>query len=161
VKALKIEVMKRKRHYRGGYQVAGLTDFSRQSRKAQTSAEDLLWQHLRTRQLLGFKFRRQHQLGDYVADFLCREANLVIECDGPIHNRNEAWHHDQNRDAYMISLGFRILRIPNERILNDTENVLVEIQQYLPAAFGGCTGDDDLTTRAKPSPRPSPRGRGR
>jgi very-short-patch-repair endonuclease len=136
MKALKIEVMKRKRHYRGGYKVAGLTEFARELRKQQTSAEDLLWQLLRDRRLLGFKFRRQHQIGDYIADFFCREANLVIECDGAIHDRNEAWHHDQNRDAYMINQGLRILRIANERILNDTENVLLDIQQDLHSPSG-------------------------
>src|SRR5260221_9494956 len=118
--------MKRQRQYRGGYQVTGLMTLARELRKQQTPAEDLLWQLLRDRQLPGFKFRRQHQIGDYIADFFYREANLVIECDGEIHDRNEAWHHDQNRDAYMINLGVRILRIANERILNDTENVLLD-----------------------------------
>src|SRR5437868_10293157 len=110
--------MKAKRHYRGGYQSARLTTLARDLRKQQTSAEDLLWQLLRDRRLLGFKFRRQHQFGDYVADFFCREAQLVIECDGEIHNRNEAWHHDQN---YMISQGLRVLRISNQRILNEPD----------------------------------------
>ncbi|HBB96397.1 MAG TPA: hypothetical protein DC054_13500 [Blastocatellia bacterium] len=161
MKALKIEVMKRQRHYRGGYQVAGLTEFARELRKSQTSAEDLLWQLLRDRRLLGFKSRRQHQLGDYIADFFCREANLVIDCDGAIHNRNEAWNHDKNRDAYMISLGLRILRIPNERILNDTQNVLLELQQHLPSPSEKGSGGERLAAPTKPSPRPSPRGRGR
>src|SRR5205807_8519881 len=125
--------MKKARHYRGGYQSSGLGRFAQQLRKEPTDVESLLWEHLRDRRLLGFKFRRQHQFGDYIADFFCREANLVIECDGEIHNRNEAWHHDQNRDAYMINQGFRILRFANERILNYTENVLLDIQQRLPS----------------------------
>src|SRR2546430_16204461 len=112
--------MKRQRQYRGGYQVAGLVTLARELRKKQTSAEDLLWQLLRDRQLLGFKFGRQHQFGDFVADFFCREANLVIECDGEIHDRNEGWHHDENRDAYMIGQGLCVLRIPTRRILNET-----------------------------------------
>ena len=153
--------MKRQRQYRGGYQVAGLVTLARELRKQQTSAEDLLWQLLRDRQLLGFKFRRQHQIGDYIADFFCREANLIIECDGEIHDRNEAWHHDQNRDAYMINQGFRILRFANERILNDTESVLLDIQQHLPSHSGIGVGIERLTMLTKPSPRPSPRGRGR
>src|SRR6266576_958132 len=145
--------MKRQRQYRGGYQVAGLVSLARDLRKQQTSAEDLLWQLLRDRRLLGFKFRRQHQFGDYVADFFGREAQLVIECDGEIHNRNEAWHHDQNRDAYMISQGLRILRIPNERILNDTQNVLLEIEQHLTFPSERGAGGQGLETRAKPSPQ--------
>ncbi len=58
-----------RRQYRGGYQVPGLVELARELRKKQTSAERLLWQLLRNRQLLEFKFRRQHQFGDYVADF--------------------------------------------------------------------------------------------
>ncbi len=138
--------MRSLRQYRGGYQFAGLVDLARQLREKQTPAEALLWQLLRNRQLIGFKFRRQHQFGDYVADFYCNEARLVIECDGPVHDPNEQWHHDQNRDAYMIAQGLRVLRFTNAQILNDTETVLVEISKYLPS---------------KPSPRPSPKGRGR
>jgi type I restriction enzyme R subunit len=80
--------VKQPRHYRAGYQAAGLLE---QARQLQTRAEELLWQLLRNRQLLGFKFRRQHQFGDYVADFYCREAQLVIECDGSVHDPNEQW----------------------------------------------------------------------
>jgi very-short-patch-repair endonuclease len=122
------------RQYRGGYQVTGLVELARELRKQQTSAEGLLWQLLRNRQLLEFKFRRQHQFGDYVADFYCHEAQLVIECDGSVHESNEQWYHDRNRDAYMIAQGLRVLRFTNDRILNDTENVLEEIVKYLPSA---------------------------
>jgi type I restriction enzyme R subunit len=113
-------------------------------RKKQTPAEALLWELLRNRQLLGFKFRRQHQYGDYIADFYCHEGQLVIECDGAAHDPNEAWHHDQNRDAYMIAQGLRVLRFTNERILNDTEQVLEEICSYLPSPFGGGAGGAGL-----------------
>src|SRR2546423_10954863 len=119
--------MKRDRSYRGGYQFAGLVEIARTLRREQTSAEALLWALLRKRQLLGFKFRRQHQFGDYIADFYCHEAQLVIECDGGAHTPNEAWQHDQERDAYMIAQGLRVLRFANELILRDTESVLKEI----------------------------------
>ena len=123
--------MNRSRQYRGGYQFTGLMKLARELRNKQTSAEALLWQLLRDRRLLGFKFRRQHQFGDYVTDFYCREASLVIECDGEVHGSNEQWHHDQERDAYMINQGLRVLRFRNERILNETEGVLEEIARYL------------------------------
>ena len=87
----------------------------------------MLWQLLRNRQLLGFKFRRQHQFGDYVADFFCREAGLVIECDGSAHRGNIPWNHDQKRDAYMISQGVRVLRFTNDQIFDDIEAVLEAI----------------------------------
>ncbi len=113
--------MNRGRQYRGGYQFAGLANLARELREKQTPPEAVLWQLLRNRRLLGFKFRRQHQFGDYIADFYCYEACLVIECDGSVHNRNEQWHHDQNRDAYMIAQGLRVLRFTNDQILNDSE----------------------------------------
>jgi very-short-patch-repair endonuclease len=125
--------VKRERQYRGGYQFAGLSRLARELREKQTSAEALLWQLLRNRQLLGFKFRRQHQFGDYVTDFYCGDARLVIECDGAAHEPNEQWHHDQQRNAYMIAQGIRVLRFPNERILKDPESVLKEIARSLPA----------------------------
>src|SRR5713226_9538170 len=128
--------MRERRQYRGGYQFAGLLKLARELRKKQTSAESLLWQLVRDRRLLGFKFRRQHQFGDYLADFYCREACLVIECDGSVHDAHEQWHHDQERDAYMISQGIRILRFTNDRILDDTESVLGEIVQFLPLPLG-------------------------
>jgi very-short-patch-repair endonuclease len=120
------------KHYRGGYDMAGLTNLARQLRKEQTSAEALLWQLLRNRQLMGFKFRRQHQFGDYVADFYCYEAQLVVECDGAVHERNERWQHDQARDAYLTGHGLRVLRFTNEQVLEDTEITLKEISSYLP-----------------------------
>ena len=98
----------RGRQYRGGYQVAGLVERAREFRKKQTTAEALLWELLRNRQFLGFKFRRQHQFGDYIADFYCHEARLVIECDGEAHAPNEAWHHDQERDAYRLTAPERL-----------------------------------------------------
>src|SRR2546430_13928337 len=119
--------MKKARQYRGGYHVSGLKELSRELRKNETSTEALLWESLRNRKLLGFKFRRQHQFGDYVADFYCREAQLVIECDGSAHQGNESWHHDQNRDAYLISQGLRVMRCKNEEVLNDTDRVLSDI----------------------------------
>ena len=124
--------MRKPRQYRGGYQVSGLKELARELRKDQTSAEALLWDLLRNRQLLGIKFRRQHQFGEYIADFYCREAHLVVECDGSVHDQNEAWHHDQNRDAYMISQGLRVLRFTNQQILDDVERVLDEIVKHLP-----------------------------
>ena len=128
--------MRKARHYRGGYQSAGQTELARQLRTSVTAAETLLWQFLRNRQLSGFKFRRQHQFGDYIADFYCREASLVIECDGAVHDGNEQWHHDNQRDAYMISQGIRVLRFSNELVLKNTASVLNEIAKHLPRRSG-------------------------
>ena len=118
-------------------------ELARELRKKQTSAEGLLWQLLRNRQLLEFKFRRQHQFGNYVADFYCHEA----QCDGSAHESNEQWYHDRNRDAYMIAQGLRVLRFTNGRILNDIENVLEEIARYLPSPSERRTEQDRRSRR--------------
>jgi len=127
--------MNKAKHYRGGYDIAGLSGLARQFRKQQTGAEGLLWQLLRNRQLLGFKFRRQHQFGDYVADFYCHEGRLLIECDGSVHHSNEQCQHDQARDAYLTGHGLRILRFTNEQVLENTEIILKEISSYLQVSM--------------------------
>ena len=76
-----------------------------------------------------------------MVDFFCSDARLVIECDGLVHDRNEQWHHDQIRDAYMVSQDVRVLRFTNQRILNDTESVLDEIVKYLPLPLGEGWGE--------------------
>lgn len=136
--------MNRGRQYRGGYKFAGLADLAREFRAKQTAAERELWLRLRNRRLLGFKFRGQHQFGDYVADFYCHEARLVIECDGSVHAANERWHHDQDREAFMATQGLRVLRFTNNQILTDIENVLKEISKYLPSPSGRRVGEEGL-----------------
>ena len=123
--------MHRPKHYRGGFQISGLLQLARELRQAETSAEDLLSTVLRNRRLLGFKFRRQHQIGKYIADFYCRDAQLVIECDGTVHESNEQWQHDQARDVYLASQGLRVLRFGNEDVLKRTEWVVEEIAKWL------------------------------
>ena len=104
---------------------------AREQRTYATQAESCLWSKLRNRQLCGFKFRRQHQFGNYIADFYCHEAQLVVECDGSIHETNESWQHDQTRDAYMVGQGLRVLRFTNQEVLNNTDAVLKEIAKFL------------------------------
>src|SRR5687767_9856078 len=128
--------MKRQRQYRGGYRFAGLLELARTLRSEQTSAESFLWQLLRNRQFLGLKFRRQHQFGDYVVDFFCREVGVAIECDGGVHEGDEQWHHDQTRDAYFIGHEIQVLRFSNEQVLSDTAVVLEEIARHLPSPKG-------------------------
>jgi type I restriction enzyme R subunit len=136
-------------NYRGGYYFAGLLERARQLRQKQTKTEEILWQLLRDRQLCGLKFRRQHQIGDYIADFFCHEAKLVIEIDGGVHQIPERLKHDQTRDKYLTSIGFTVIRFSNEQINNDIENVLQTIIQTIPSLTG-----------YNPSLQPSPTGRG-
>lgn len=118
-----------KREYRGGYEFSGLVETARQLRQNQTPAEQVMWELLRNRQLAGLKFRRQHQIGDYITDFFCSEKKLVIELDGGVHNTAAQSKKDKKRDAYLRSIGATVLRLQNQDLLSDPENVLNRIAQ--------------------------------
>jgi very-short-patch-repair endonuclease len=100
-------------------------------RAEQTQAETMLWQMLRNRKLIGFKFRRQVVVGRYVADFYCHERKLIVELDGGVHSGPDQQSHDQNRDTALLSLGLRILRIPNEEVLGAPGKVVGQIRNAL------------------------------
>ena len=74
----------------------------------------MLWRDLRDRRCLGFKFRRQYSLGTYVVDFVCLEARLVVEVDGPIHDHPDRQTRDLRRDEWLRSQGFDVLRFSND-----------------------------------------------
>ncbi len=137
------------RSYRGNLQFTGLLDEARQLRQNQTPAEEMLWQLLRNKKLNGLKFRRQHQIGSYIADFYCHEKKIVVELDGEVHNNPEQQKHDLTRDKFLTSSGFNILRFPNEKVFNDTENVLKQIAEFnLPSPFGrGVGGEGNVSRR--------------
>jgi very-short-patch-repair endonuclease len=102
---------------------------ARELRQQQTSAEKLLWECLRNRQLLNAKFRRQHNIGRYIADFYCHEALLVIELDGSIHKIQKT--KDSIRNDWMQKNGFTVLRFTNQEVFNETEEVLYAIADIL------------------------------
>jgi primosomal protein N' (replication factor Y) len=87
-----------------------------------TEAEKKLWYRLRLRQLENCKFRRQHPIGPYIADFACIEKTLIIEVDGGQHNANQ--EQDSRRGAYLRKRGFRILRFWNHAVLQEMDSVL-------------------------------------
>jgi very-short-patch-repair endonuclease len=82
--------------------------------------EVLLWQRLRKR-AGGVKFRRQHPVAGYVADFYCPEAKLVVEIDGEVHNRGDCPEHDIKRDAVLRDLGLTVLHVPAAEVLADVD----------------------------------------
>ena len=130
-------------NYRGGYDFAGLVDKARELRKTQTPAEEVLWQVLRNRQVADLKFRRQHQIGDYITDFYCDGRKLVIELDGGIHEEPAKAKHDAKRQKYLESLGLTVLRFGNEEVLNNIEKVLVQISAAnLPSPAGRRAGEE-------------------
>jgi very-short-patch-repair endonuclease len=101
-------------------------------RQHPTSAEAVLWEHLRNRQLEGTKFRRQHPIGHFVVDFFCWSAKLVIEIDGEIHNQQR--DADDARQAYIEAQGFRVIRFKNQAIFDSLESVLQNIAAYVSSA---------------------------
>jgi len=86
--------------------------------------ERRLWKVLRDRRLAGLKFRRQFRLGRYIVDFICLRHRLIVEADGPFHDAA----HDAERDAWLRSQGFRVLRFPNATIEAEQETILLAIQ---------------------------------
>ena len=87
-----------------------------------TLAEAELWRHLRLRQLNGYRFRRQHPIGPYFADFACLQPPLVVELDGSQHLEHP--ESDRRRDAYMAEHGFRTLRFTNDLVFTELDAVL-------------------------------------
>ena len=96
-----------------------------------TEAENILWEFLRNKKLLELKFKRQYSIDHYVLDFYCPKLKLAIELDGKIHLKKEVRNHDENRDGYLSEFGIRILRIKNEVVLNDVEEVLKLIEKEI------------------------------
>ena len=128
--------------YRGGFDFSGLSERARELRKKATSAEQLFWELVRDRRFLDFKFRRQHQIGEYIVDFYCDEKKLIIEIDGGIHDTDRRRKVDHKRDGYLKALGMTVIRISNEELLNDTEKSLEKIASLLPSPFGRRVGDE-------------------
>ena len=106
-------------------------NLARNLRKNQTLAEQILWSKLRSRGLSGFKFRRQHPIGNYILDFYCSEANLAIGIDGGQHTERENIERDNKRTAYLNQKGIRVTRFWNNDVLEHLDEVLIEIDNRL------------------------------
>ena len=105
---------------------------SRNLRNNMTDAEQHLWQYLRRKQINGWQFYRQKPLGAYIIDFHCAAAQLVVELDGSQHFEVDHQRADQQRDAFLQSLGLRVLRFDNRQVLLETDAVLEVIRQIPP-----------------------------
>ena len=95
-------------------------------RKDETKAEKLLWQQLKSKQILGYKFRRQHPISQFIVDFYCHELKLVIEVDGEIHNKPENKEYDVDRGYELEMFGLKILRFTNYEVENEMEKKVIE-----------------------------------
>ncbi|HRI21572.1 MAG TPA: endonuclease domain-containing protein [Panacibacter sp.] len=99
-------------------------------RKNMTDAEKLLWQYLKVG-VSGLKFRRQHPLEIYIADFYCHKIKLVIELDGSVHNLSDIKEKDLVRQKDLEDWGFNIIRFSNKKVMHELENVLIEINDMV------------------------------
>ena len=126
-----------------------MSNLAKDLRKNSTDAERLLWKYLRSKTIEGFKFRRQQPIENYIVDFVCLEKRIVIEVDGGQHAVEK--EKDTERDRWLESQGFKVLRFWN----ND---VLTNIQGVLEMVKANCLGQ---TITTSPSPNPSRRGRGK
>ena len=100
---------------------------SRDLRNNMTDAEQLLWQRLRRKQILGLQFYRQKPILNFIVYFYCPAANLVIECDGGQHYTAEGLEADRARDQALAQLGLNMLRLDNRQILTEIDGVVEKI----------------------------------
>ena len=107
-----------------------LKEKAREMRKQPTSAENVLWQALRNEQL-GYKFRRQHPFGEYIADFICFETSVAIEVDEGYHKSPDQRKADLLRDKFFREKGFDVLRLSNEEVLNNFDATISHLKCYL------------------------------
>jgi very-short-patch-repair endonuclease len=98
---------------------------TRRMRRDMTDSERILWERVRRNQIDGFHFRRQHVILGFIVDFYCRESRMVVEVDGGIHKEQK--EQDRIRDEILKSRGIFVLRIPNDRITKEIDEVVAEI----------------------------------
>jgi very-short-patch-repair endonuclease len=105
---------------------------ARELRKNLTPAELKLWDLLRSKSIGNLKFRRQHPIYQYIADFYCHELRLVIELDGGVHDEVGQQEYDRNRDLVIGEFDIQILRFKNEEVINDPIKVMEKVKAFLP-----------------------------
>jgi len=134
-----------------------LKPFSRNLRSSMTDAEQLLWSKLRRKQILGLQFYRQKPLANYIVDFYCAAANLVIELDGSQHFEPDHQARDAERDRALESMGIMVLRFDNRQVLTELDAVMnvvfnvvekqiqIQIPPNPPFAKGGVIGSTSIS----------------
>lgn len=105
---------------------------ARMLRKTMTGTEQMLWQCLKKKQLKGYKFRRQHPISRFIADFYCHSVRLVVELDGGFHNLKGQKYQDLKRSEDLTRLGITVIRFTNKQVEKDIDAVLRSIRDHLP-----------------------------
>jgi len=108
-----------------------LKKFSRKLRKNMTESERLIWSKLRCKQLKNLQFYRQKIIGDYIVDFYCPKAKLIIEIDGGQHYMETGIEKDKKRDDYLDRLDLKILRFSDKEVFENLKGVIEEIYENL------------------------------
>jgi len=114
---------------------------TRELRHRMTEEERILWERLRDRQLNGLRFRRQQVIDGFIVDFYCHAAGLIVEVDGPVHDRQA--EYDTERDRVLSARGLRIVRVRNEDVKKDVTGVLARIANVVWEKKEGDHGTDD------------------
>ena len=104
---------------------------ARKLRRSMTAAGRMLWDELRDRRLCGAKFKRQRPIGNYIVDFVCDEAKLIVEIDGGQHGIDVSRANDRVRTRWLKARGFRVIRFWNPDVLENMEGVLSAISEEL------------------------------
>jgi cyclase len=99
-------------------------------RKRMTDAEQVLWYYLKAG-INGFKFRRQHPIGRYIADIYCYKAKLIIEVDGPIHNKPQIIESDKVRQKDLEDWGYKLIRFTNQQVILNARRVVAAIEKAI------------------------------
>ncbi|AMO20903.1 vitamin B12 dependent-methionine synthase activation domain-containing protein [Flavobacterium columnare] len=123
---------------------AKLKERAKTMRNNPTDAEKMLWNVLSNKGIDGFKFRRQHIIGEYIVDFVCLEKQLVVEVDGAVHDNKEQIEHDRFRTEWLESKGFKVIRFKNDEVLSNLfqtiEIINKELNTQLVAPPSGAGG---------------------
>ena len=106
-------------------------------RKEMTKAEVILWKRLRGQQVFNARFRKQHPVQPYIADFACVKARLIVELDGETHSTPEELAYDARRTAFLEEHGWRVVRFWNLEVYQNPDGVVAAIEQALFVAFEG------------------------
>lgn len=104
---------------------------ARNHRNDSTKSEIILWQELKGKKILGYKFLRQKPIGNYIVDFFCNKLKLAIELDGYTHQFDDVIVKDEKKELYLNSIGITVLRFNDNDVINDMNNVLRGIESYI------------------------------
>ena len=106
--------------------------FAKRLRRRMTNAEIILWSRLRRADFVNVRFRRQHPIGPFIADFACIEARLIVEVDGATHSTDAERGYDRRRENFFVAKGWRILRVTNPDVYKNLEGVMRLVLDAIP-----------------------------